>query len=459
MADSSRVPIPDNVREMVREIKNITERHSEEDVYAMLQECNMDSNEATQRLLYIDSFQEVRNRRDRKKAISGRGEDSRSSGQMATGVRGNYSNRYRGATSGRVTIIQRETSPTVPVKILQTSSPKNSPSPKKPPSPKIPPSPKKTSSSNSSNKHKKELFGGSGNESIGQDVHEGGPQKSAGCICLSYLHPINLFPLSYSWTEEVASKNSTVMIVEGTPEYVMEQTVSTPDLKLAEINVNLLHSVTFPKYIQSIDPFKGGLTFGCMDIDYEKSFASNPNTQVVPATIPQTEYVSYQGSYLIPQEGEDLVHPESPRHVHEISSLQEVDETVEYDQQIPDPHFSLPIQPILDGELQSEGHGTQSSQASYTPNHQTDADEPQSSPYYMYHPASNTYQYTGPTTYYPQQQPSTSNMYPPPFGYGYSAANTQVTFRGDVITYECTQESIEAYSDTKTLGNNKIQRN
>lgn len=49
----SRVLIPNNVRMMIQDIKEIAGKHSDDDIYAMLKDCNMDPNETAQKLLYI----------------------------------------------------------------------------------------------------------------------------------------------------------------------------------------------------------------------------------------------------------------------------------------------------------------------------------------------------------------------------------------------------------------------
>lgn len=46
-----RVSIPTSVRKTIQDIKEITGNHSEEEIYAMLKECNMDPNETAQKLL------------------------------------------------------------------------------------------------------------------------------------------------------------------------------------------------------------------------------------------------------------------------------------------------------------------------------------------------------------------------------------------------------------------------
>jgi len=60
------VKIPPSAMEVVRSLKEIVE-NSEDEIYAMLKECNMDLNETAQRLLNQANFHEVKRRRDRKK--------------------------------------------------------------------------------------------------------------------------------------------------------------------------------------------------------------------------------------------------------------------------------------------------------------------------------------------------------------------------------------------------------
>ncbi|KAL9144902.1 hypothetical protein ABFS82_13G005500 [Erythranthe guttata] len=61
-------PIPSGVRKTIENIKEITgQNHSEDEIYAMLKECSMDPNETTQKLLLLDTFHEVKRKRDRKK--------------------------------------------------------------------------------------------------------------------------------------------------------------------------------------------------------------------------------------------------------------------------------------------------------------------------------------------------------------------------------------------------------
>ncbi|KAI3969443.1 hypothetical protein MKX01_020004 [Papaver californicum] len=67
MSSLSRVSIPNTVRKTIQNIKDIAGNHSDDEIYAMLKECSMDPNETTQRLLFQDTFHEVKRKRDKKK--------------------------------------------------------------------------------------------------------------------------------------------------------------------------------------------------------------------------------------------------------------------------------------------------------------------------------------------------------------------------------------------------------
>ncbi|KAG6550044.1 hypothetical protein Mapa_008558 [Marchantia paleacea] len=63
---SGSAAIPANARKTVQSLREIVP-NSEDEIYAMLKECNMDANETVQRLLNQDPFHEVKRRRDKKK--------------------------------------------------------------------------------------------------------------------------------------------------------------------------------------------------------------------------------------------------------------------------------------------------------------------------------------------------------------------------------------------------------
>uniref|UniRef100_A0A0C9QR94 TSA: Wollemia nobilis Ref_Wollemi_Transcript_13006_3501 transcribed RNA sequence n=1 Tax=Wollemia nobilis TaxID=56998 RepID=A0A0C9QR94_9CONI len=94
------VSIPASVRKTIQNLKEIAGNHSDEEIYAMLKECNMDPNETAQKLLYQDPFHEVKRKRDKRKdnASSKESVDVRSrlgsQGRGGRGGRGNYPSRY-----------------------------------------------------------------------------------------------------------------------------------------------------------------------------------------------------------------------------------------------------------------------------------------------------------------------------------------------------------------------------
>ncbi|KAK8626375.1 hypothetical protein V6N13_134024 [Hibiscus sabdariffa] len=68
----SRVSIPENAKRTIQSIREITgKQHSDEEIYAVLKECFMDPNETAQKLLYLDTFHEVKRKRNKKKEASG----------------------------------------------------------------------------------------------------------------------------------------------------------------------------------------------------------------------------------------------------------------------------------------------------------------------------------------------------------------------------------------------------
>ncbi|XP_071736703.1 GBF-interacting protein 1-like [Rutidosis leptorrhynchoides] len=99
MNSGVRVSIPNNVRKIIQNIKEITGNHSEDEIYAMLKECSMDPNETVQKLLSQDPFHEVRRKRDRKKEITNKESTEPRwkpgmQGRGNRGGRGNYSSRH-----------------------------------------------------------------------------------------------------------------------------------------------------------------------------------------------------------------------------------------------------------------------------------------------------------------------------------------------------------------------------
>ncbi|CAI8597899.1 unnamed protein product [Vicia faba] len=94
-ATGSRVSIPTGVRKTIQNIKEITGNHTDDEIYAMLKECSMDPNETTQKLLFQDTFHEVKRKKDRRKENVNNREALESHSRPGTqgrGVRGGRGN-------------------------------------------------------------------------------------------------------------------------------------------------------------------------------------------------------------------------------------------------------------------------------------------------------------------------------------------------------------------------------
>ncbi|KAM6579235.1 hypothetical protein CsatA_003009 [Cannabis sativa] len=103
----SRVSIPTNVKKTINDIREITgKQHSDDEIYAVLRECSMDPNETAQRLLYLDTFHEVKSRRERKKDVNfnTRGSEERSptgvQRRVKGSVQGNYGSNFSSDVGG-----------------------------------------------------------------------------------------------------------------------------------------------------------------------------------------------------------------------------------------------------------------------------------------------------------------------------------------------------------------------
>ncbi|KAK8369242.1 hypothetical protein V6Z11_A01G098100 [Gossypium hirsutum] len=87
VGEGSAVSIPDNAKKTIQSIREITgKQHSDEEIYAVLNECFMDPNETAQKLLYLDTFHEVKRKREKKKEASIAG----TQGPAGRGRQGNY---------------------------------------------------------------------------------------------------------------------------------------------------------------------------------------------------------------------------------------------------------------------------------------------------------------------------------------------------------------------------------
>ncbi|KAL6554463.1 hypothetical protein OROMI_020136 [Orobanche minor] len=103
---ASRVSIPSGVKKTIENIKEITgQNHSDDEIYAVLKECSMDPNDTAQKLLLLDTFHEVKRKRDRRKENQNK-ELAESKWKPGTQARANrvgrvnYSSRYISQDAG-----------------------------------------------------------------------------------------------------------------------------------------------------------------------------------------------------------------------------------------------------------------------------------------------------------------------------------------------------------------------
>ncbi|KAK8962842.1 hypothetical protein KSP40_PGU006971 [Platanthera guangdongensis] len=98
MSGYSRASIPNSVKKTIQDINEIAVNHSDEEIYAMLKECSMDPNETIQKLLFQDTFHEVKRKRDKRKESIREISDTRWRPEThvrgGRGGRGNYIPRY-----------------------------------------------------------------------------------------------------------------------------------------------------------------------------------------------------------------------------------------------------------------------------------------------------------------------------------------------------------------------------
>ncbi|GKV36485.1 hypothetical protein SLEP1_g44611 [Rubroshorea leprosula] len=103
--EAFRVLIPENAKKTIQNIREITgKKHSDEEIYAVLKECDMDPNDTAQKLFYLDTFHEVKSKkRDCRKETAGM------QGRGTRGARGNHSNNtLSDFGAGRNTSARRE---------------------------------------------------------------------------------------------------------------------------------------------------------------------------------------------------------------------------------------------------------------------------------------------------------------------------------------------------------------
>ncbi|KAI7979051.1 GBF-interacting protein 1-like [Camellia lanceoleosa] len=341
---SSRVLIPNNVRNMIQDIREITGKHSDEDIYTVLKDCNMDPNETAQRLLYLDTFHEVKRKRDpRKVNLNNRVyEESRwttgTQGRGARGGRGNYSSSYfsHGAGGGRNVSARKENG------VSNSMERGFKPSLSVPEKTKNNANPHVTKSSTIS-------VNGPTHVPDGSSSYERGTQSSAG-VYSSTSDPVVVAPLSSQIpsvgaikceinsqridaesgafnpsgkrssklkesqileknqplepSKVVASEAPTLAVeavLQSLPDVsFLEEATSKVDMKLEKFKISTRQPVIFPDHLQVPEDFKNGLIFGSLDATFEESVAYVDGTDDMKSSMPAIE--SFEGNDKVANE-------------------------------------------------------------------------------------------------------------------------------------------------------------
>ncbi|CAA7016326.1 unnamed protein product [Microthlaspi erraticum] len=239
----SRVSIPADLRDTIKNISEVTgKKHSDEDIFTVFKDCFNDPHETAQKLLYLDTFHEVRGKREKKKEnlvpiIQGRGRNGRrdfasdgNSGRNAAFRRQSGANhRVRGSRTASAH--NKSINDTIPCSINQSLS-------------------KPTSSS--------------------EDVVE--LKKSEDSVV----------PVAVSVSDSVVQTDSQYD-AEGTSQISQQDQVTRSEVAANESkNQSLLESdvserphVTFPVHLQDAKMLANGLTFGSFDSSFVKEASSD----------------------------------------------------------------------------------------------------------------------------------------------------------------------------------------
>ncbi|KAG2317881.1 hypothetical protein Bca4012_068874 [Brassica carinata] len=100
----SRVSIPADLRETFQNIREYTgKQHSDEDIFSVFKDCFSDPHETAQKLLFLDTFHEVRSKRERKKEnLVPKTQEKGRNGRR------NFASNYTGANNGRSAGFKRQ---------------------------------------------------------------------------------------------------------------------------------------------------------------------------------------------------------------------------------------------------------------------------------------------------------------------------------------------------------------
>ncbi|KAF8048638.1 hypothetical protein N665_2449s0007 [Sinapis alba] len=275
----SRVSIPADLRETFQKIREYTgKQHSDEDIFSVFKDCFNDPHETAQKLLFLDTFQEVRSKRERKKeSLVPKTQERGRNGRR------NFASNYTGANNGRSAGIKRQSGTNIGVRGSGAASPAPSkasndtiPCSIKECNPVIPPS-------RVSNPKITEEHPPSKSASSSEDVTDLNKSKASEAGPVSDSVVQNDTQYAVDGTSKSSRQSSTsvkqdhLLIATSNCDSQSDQVTRSEAAAHKGNNLSLLKSdvgerphVTFPVHLQVAKMLENGLTFGSFDSEFVK---------------------------------------------------------------------------------------------------------------------------------------------------------------------------------------------
>ncbi|VVA97468.1 unnamed protein product [Arabis nemorensis] len=266
----SRVLIPADLLKTIQNIREMTgKQHSDEDVFSVFKDCFNDPHETAQKLMYLDTFQEVKSKRERKKEnlVTKTQERGRNG-------RRNSASRYTDANNGRSAGFKRQTGANHMIGGSRTALPAPNKAIKAP-NPTSPPS-------GISNRKTQDVSISSVNKGIAEEQPLAkSTSSSEDGVDLGKSKP-SVVPVAVSVSGSVV-QNGTQQALDGTSQ--ISQSVQVTNSEAAATkgkNQSLLQSdvgerphVTFPVHLRVAKMLENGLTFGSFGSELVKEASSD----------------------------------------------------------------------------------------------------------------------------------------------------------------------------------------
>ncbi|KAJ0230385.1 GBF-interacting protein 1-like [Hirschfeldia incana] len=305
---SSRVSIPPHLRETLQSIREITgKQHSDEDIYAVYKESLNDPFETAQKLRFLDTFHEVKSKRDKKKENL----VPVTQASARTGRRNfAFSNTYHG--NGRSASFKRESGANHVTGGSRTSLPNTHNRARNPTLPRPTKASAPASLPSGVSNHKVE---DDSTATVNKGVAEKTPLSKPNSFSEDAVEPETSKPSSQQVSapvsvsavqnhiQDVISAQISQSVVNNQPAELQSSSFGRQDISFISASHSSSHSdqvtknetapkkgkdrslfksdvgershVTFPLHLQVAEGLQNGLTFGSFDSDFVKELSSN----------------------------------------------------------------------------------------------------------------------------------------------------------------------------------------